>query len=137
MSTNSRAQPPPVARQRAVLIEDDDAVRRSLQLLLYARGYVVRAFGTASPFLADPRHEEIDLLVTDYRLPDGDGLGVLRAMHLAGWHGRSVLITAFPSAMLRDSARDCGFDAILEKPLRPNELANAILPAARARGRPA
>jgi len=117
-------------RLRAVLIEDDEGVRRSLQLLLHARGYDVRSYASAAPFLLDPRSDEVDLLVTDYRLPDGDALGVLRAMRRDDWRGRSVLITAFPSAMLIDSARACGFDAVLEKPLRPNELVGALTAAA-------
>jgi len=117
----------PGVRPRAVLVEDDEAVRRSLQLLLHGRGYDVRSYATAAPFLVDPRPDDTDLLVTDYRLPDGDGLGILRAMRRSGWHGRSVLITAFPSAALLDSARACGFDAVLEKPLRPNELVGALI----------
>ncbi|MFA6117943.1 MAG: response regulator [Sphingomonas sp.] len=109
-----------------MLIEDDEGVRRSLQLVLHARGYDVRAYASALPFLENLRQDEIDLLVTDYRLPDGDGLGVLRALLRDGWHGRSILVTAFPSSMLTDSAKACGFDVVLEKPLRPNELAGAI-----------
>ena len=126
MSTTVPEQPFSAQRSRAVLIEDDNAVRRSLQLLLSSRGFDVRSFGTASPFLADPQPEHTDLLVTDYRLPDGDGIGVLQAMLRAGWRGRSILITGFPSADLTESAKACGFDAVLEKPLRPNELTGAI-----------
>jgi DNA-binding response OmpR family regulator len=117
---------PTAPREQAVLIEDDEGVRRSLQLVLHARGYEVRSFASALPFLANLRAEEIDLLVTDYRLPDGDGLGVLRALRRNGWHGRSILVTAFSSPTLTASAKACGFDAVLEKPLRPNELAGAI-----------
>ncbi len=124
----SNSSPKPMTnRRRAVLVEDDEAVRRSLQLLLHAQGYDVRSYALAAPFLLDPRPDETDLLVTDFRLPDGDGLGVLRAMHRTGWAGRAVLITAYPSPTLIDSARTCGFDAILEKPLRPNELVGALV----------
>ena len=113
-------------RRRAVLVEDDEAVRRSLQLVLHARGYDVRSFASAAPLLDGFQADGIDLLVTDYRLQDGDGLGVLRALRRGGWQGRAVLITAFPSATLVDSALACGFDAVLEKPLRPNELIGAL-----------
>lgn len=113
-------------RRRAVLVEDDEAVRRSLQLVLHARGYDVRSFASAAPLLDGFQAEGIDLLVTDYRLPDGDGIGVLRALRRSGWQGRAILITAFPSPTLADSARASGFDAVLEKPLRPNELIGAL-----------
>lgn len=123
----SQSRSPIASRSRAVLIEDDEGVRRSLQLVLHARGYDVRSFASAMPFLENPREDEIDLLVTDYRLPDGDGLGVLRALLRNGWTGRSILVTGFPSPTLAASAKACGFDVVLEKPLRPNELAGAIL----------
>ena len=126
MSQLPAPQPDADPRRRAVLVEDDEPVRRSLQLVLHARGYDVRSFASAAPLLDDFQSEGIDLLVTDYRLPDGDGLGVLRALRRAGWQGRAVLITAYPSPALLDSARACGFDAILEKPLRPNELIGAL-----------
>lgn len=121
-----RSDPPIPSCPRAVLVEDDEGVRRSLQLMLHARGYEVRAYASALPFLENLRADEVDLLVTDYRLPDGDGLGVLRALRRHGWHGRSILVTGFPSSTLTDSARACGFDVVLEKPLRPNELVGAI-----------
>ena len=127
MSQLPPTSPPSDPRRRAVLVEDDEPVRRSLQLVLHARGYDVRSFASARPFLDDLRCEDMDLLVTDYRLPDGDGLGVLRAVRRAGWLGRAILITAFPSQALFDSAKACGFDAVLEKPLRPNELAGALV----------
>jgi DNA-binding response OmpR family regulator len=126
MSEQPLLRPEVEPRLRAVLVEDDEAVRRSLQLVLHARGYDVRSFASAAPLLDEFPADGIDLLVTDYRLPDGDGLGVLRALRRTGWRGRSILITAFPSSTLIDSARACGFDAVLEKPLRPNELIGAL-----------
>ncbi len=109
-----------------LLIEDDEAVRRSLQLLLHWRGYDVRSFASASPVLDGQTLGDIDILVTDYRLPDGDGIGVLRALRRSGWGGKAILITAFPSTTLTESARATGFDAVLEKPLRQHELVGAL-----------
>jgi CheY-like chemotaxis protein len=128
MSYAALPQPNPAEeRPRVVLlIEDDEAVRRSLQLLLHWRGYDVRSFGSAAPVLDGRGIDDIDILVTDYRLPDGDGLGVLRALRRSGWDGKAILITAFPSPALTESARATGFDAVLEKPLRQHELVGAL-----------
>jgi len=128
MSYGALPQPDPLDQpQRVVLlIEDDEAVRRSLQLLLHWRGYDVRSFASAGPVLAGDGMGDADILVTDYRLPDGDGIGVLRALRRSGWHGKAILITAFPSATLTESARASGFDAVLEKPLRQHELVGAL-----------
>jgi FixJ family two-component response regulator len=125
---NDHLPTPDSAEERRIvlLIEDDEAVRRSLQLLLHWRGYDVRSFPDASPVLDGHGLEDVDVLVTDYRLPDGDGIGVLRALRRSGWHGKAILITAFPSVALTESARAMGFDAVLEKPLRQHELVGAL-----------
>lgn len=116
----------PQPRPRVLLVEDDDGVRRSLHLLLHGRGFDVRSYSAAGPLLADPSIGEARCLIADYRLPDSDGFGVLRALHRIGWQGRSVLITAYPSITLRAAAEACGYDAILEKPIRQHELIGAL-----------
>jgi len=128
MSDESIPPPAPAEEHPRVvlLIEDDEAVRRSLQLLLHWRGYDVRSFASAGPVLDSDGVGEIDVLVTDYRLPDGDGIGVLRALRRSGWNGKAILITAFPSTTLTESAQAIGFDAVLEKPLRQHELVGAL-----------
>mgnify|MGYP003940942999 CR=1 FL=1 len=128
MSNGALPQPDPaVEAQRVVLlIEDDEAVRRSLQMLLHWRGYDVRSFAGAAPVLEGNMMDDADVLIADYRLPDGDGISVLRALRRADWKGKSILITAFPSPTLAEAARAAGFDAVLEKPLRQHELIRVL-----------
>lgn len=128
MSNGALPQPDPAAEaQRVVLlIEDDEAVRRSLQMLLHWRGYDVRSFAGAAPVLEGHIMDDADMLIADYRLPDGDGISVLRALRRADWKGKAILITAFPSPTLTEAARAAGFDAVLEKPLRQHELIRAL-----------
>ncbi|WP_448663374.1 response regulator [Sphingomonas sp. CJ20] len=114
------------SRPRVLLVEDDAGVRRSMHLMLHGRGYDVRSYSAAGPLLADPTIGEAKCLIADYRLPDSDGFGVLRALHRIGWEGRSILITAYPSGTLREAAMACGYDVILEKPIRQHELLGAI-----------
>lgn len=114
------------ARPRLLLIEDDDGIRRSLQLLLQGQGYDVRSFASATPALADPVSAEAQCLVIDYMLTDSDGVAVLRTLRERGWSGVAVLITAFASTEVREAARNAGFSAVLDKPFRDNELVNAL-----------
>lgn len=114
-------------RRRLMLVEDDEAVRRSLQLLLAWRGYDVLSYASAAAAISRSGEQECDVLVVDYRLPDGDGLGVLRALRRDGWSGKAILITAFPTPALFESAKACGFYTVLEKPLRQHELVGALL----------
>lgn len=113
-------------RPLLILVEDDDGVRRSLQLLLSGRGFEVRAFASASAALADPASLGARHLVADYQLPESDGVTMLAAMRARGWKGRAVLITAYPSEVLQEAARGAGFNAIVEKPLRQQDLFAAL-----------
>lgn len=100
-----------------LLVEDDPAVRRSLQLILHGSGFLVRSYGTVAASLADPNVGDVHGVIADYRLPDGDGVGLLDAMKAAGFRGNAVLITAFGSPELEARARAAGFSRMLEKPL--------------------
>ncbi len=113
-------------KRTILLVDDDDAVRRSLQLLLHWRGFDVRSFATAGTIIADTRIDDSDVLIADYRLPDGDGFGVLRALRRNGWHGKAIMITAHASDICRDAASAAGFDTVLSKPLRQHELVAAL-----------
>lgn len=112
-------------RPQLLLIEDDEEIRRTFQLLLQGHGYDVRAFAAARQAIAGD-HRQYDVMICDYRLPDGDGLDVLRQLREAGWQGRAILMTGFPDAGLRAQAQACGFETVLEKPLRARDLVAAL-----------
>jgi FixJ family two-component response regulator len=114
------------ARPQVLLAEDDPAVRRSLQLLLHGQGYDVRSYASGSALLADPKARNAVCFVADYRMPGMDGVETFVALRGDGWMGPAVLLTAFPSAELKERAHLAGFSAILEKPLHERSLADAL-----------
>ena len=111
---------------RVLLVEDDDGVRRSLQLLLEWNGFEVRAYALAASVMALGAWNDSHLLVSDYFLADGDGISLLQNLREAGWQGRAVLITAAPGPTLIERARAAGFHAVLTKPLARHELIEAL-----------
>ncbi|MCK9541304.1 MAG: response regulator [Novosphingobium sp.] len=113
-------------RPRLLLVEDDAGVRRSLQLLLHARGFDVRAYATGASLLADRLAWQACCLVADYRLDAIDGIEVLVRLRSGGWRGPAVLITAFPSDDLTRRALAHGFSQVLEKPFRERALGEAV-----------
>lgn len=111
---------------QVILVEDDDAVRRSLQLLLHWHGYDVRAYpGAATASLATDL-DRAHWLIADYRLPDGDGLEVLEALRGRGWTGRALLVTGHFEPGLAPRALAAGFHAVIQKPLRQHEVLSAL-----------
>lgn len=112
-------------RPRVLLVEDDSAVRRSIQLILQARGYDVRAFSSGALALADPSAIEAACLVTDYRMAGMSGLDLLRGLRAVGWRRPAILITAHRADSIEDMARAL-FDEILEKPLLDRRLCACV-----------
>jgi FixJ family two-component response regulator len=114
------------SRPQILLVEDDPAVRRSLQLLLRGHGYEVRAYASGTAMLADPTSAQAVGLVADYRIPGVDGLEILASLRSRDWMGPAVLITAHPSAHLSRLAEQAGYSRVLEKPLREHQLGDAL-----------
>ena len=116
----------PSQKPKILLVEDDPAVRRSLQLLFQATGYDVRAYASGATLLADDTSLDAACLVADYRMAGCDGIDTLVQLRANGWAGPAILITGFPSAGVANRARSAGFDAVFEKPLRQHALVKAI-----------
>lgn len=113
-------------RPRLLLVEDDAAVRRSLQLLLQSQGYDVRAYRTGVGLANDPEALRARCLVADLVMPEVDGLELLNDLRVAGWHGASILISGHLTDELADFARAKGFDVVLKKPISEHILMNRV-----------
>ena len=119
---NPKGKAPP----HLLLIEDDAAVRRGLQLLLQGQGYQVHSFASAEMALADRGSLAATHAVIDFAMPRCDGIDALKALRDAGWRGIAVLITGFFSDALRGRALAAGFAAVLPKPFRDDTLLDAL-----------
>jgi CheY-like chemotaxis protein len=71
---------------------------------------------------------EVDAMVCDLELPDGDGCALLtRVRRREGWHDLpAVAISGYSDAHRRRQAIDCGFDHFTLKPFRLEELTSAL-----------
>ena len=110
-----------------LLVVDDEApARTTLALLLRKRGHrVVEADGvaTATKRLAD---ELFDLVVTDLRMPDGDGLDVLQAARVLADAPEVILLTAYAEWKSAKEAIRLGALDYFEKGQEPEELYHRI-----------
>lgn len=69
---------------------------------------------------------KIDLIISDVRMPVMDGVALLKKINQAGTHKpRVIFITGFSDLSLRE-AHDMGAEAILEKPLKREELLHVM-----------
>jgi FixJ family two-component response regulator len=107
------------------IVDDDDAIRESLQLLLFAEGRNCLAFASATEFLAG-RPEEIDCLLLDIRMPVMDGLELFAQLRSEHAPYPILFITGHGDIPLAVTAIKQGAYDFLTKPFREGELAGKI-----------
>lgn len=111
---------------RTVLIVDDDpAVRSSLQFFLEIEGFVVRAYACGSDLLNDPNMPQFGCLVIDYRLPSMNGLDLLSELRRRCVKLPAILVTTDPSSSVRAQTAAAGA-VLIEKPLLNEALFEGI-----------
>jgi len=103
--------------QKVILVVDDDAaLRASLEFILGVEGYAVRVYACGRELLDDAELPNVGCLVVDQRLPDIDGLQLIEAMRDRDVQLPAILITTHPTRALRRRAEAANVP-IVEKPL--------------------
>lgn len=114
------------SRRRVLVVEDDAAVRRSLQLLLVAQGYDVRAYPSAAGLAQDPEALRADCLVADLMMPDGNAVTLLTDLRTSGWKGQAVLISGHLTNEWAERALAHGYAAAFAKPIGDSVLTKCL-----------
>jgi FixJ family two-component response regulator len=110
-----------------VLIVDDDlAVRQSLQLLVESFGLKAKTFSTADEFLGTDVPLEPSCLLLDVRLPGIDGLVLQSELKARGWDIPIIFMTGHATVPMTVKAMRAGATEFLCKPLDDGLLLEAI-----------
>jgi len=100
-----------------ILVVDDEAdFVANYQRLLCRRGYRVVSAGSRGDGLVIVEREPLALVITDLRLPDGDGLELVRAARRLPTPTPSIVVTGFASEASRMAALAAGASGYLAKP---------------------
>ena len=105
-----------------LVVEDDGAVRRSLERALPLHGFRVRAVGDGLAALSALGHERPALVVLDVGLPGPDGLRITARLRADGDPVPVLLLTARDAVMDRVAGFEAGADDYLTKPFALEEL---------------
>lgn len=98
------------------IVDDDEAVRDSLSVLLEAIGHTVRTFGLARDFLEAAPTLPVGCLIADIRMPGMDGLELQRALNEQALHFPMIVITGHGDVPLAVRAMKAGALDFIEKP---------------------
>ena len=89
----SRPQPQKAAAHVVHVVDDDDAVRRSLALLLVSFGYSTETYASAEAFLAAVGGARPGCVIVDIRMPGMDGLELQEELHRRGCTMPVIVVT--------------------------------------------
>ena len=111
------------AETRSVLIVDDDAQIRSLLAdLLKENGYATQPAKTAAEATTQIAKQRPDLVMMDVKLPDQDGLDLLKAIKREHPELDIIVMTAFGGSSSAIKAMEVGAYDYVTKPLFPDEI---------------
>jgi two-component system response regulator FixJ len=113
---------------KVYVIDDDPAMRDSLDFLLGSAGLSVRLFDSAEAFLQELPDMEAGCVVTDIRMPGIDGIELLRQLHSASSVRKLpvIIMTGHGDVPLAVEAMKLGALDFLEKPFEDERLVRMI-----------
>jgi DNA-binding response OmpR family regulator len=113
-------------RRRVLVVDDETDFLATYERLLRREGYDVVTVTSRAAGLAALAGEPPHLVISDLRLPDGDGLDVVRAAHGARDPLPVIVVTGYPSAENRRAALAAGATTFVAKPFAAAVLLAAI-----------
>ena len=108
------------------VVDDDDAVRNSLRLLLKSVGIPAVAFGSARDFLAAYDPDVPGCLVLDVRMPGMSGLELQEELNRLGAIIPVIFITGHGDIPMAVEAMQHGAFDFLQKPFRDQDLIDRV-----------
>ncbi|MEN6307036.1 MAG: response regulator [Anaerohalosphaeraceae bacterium] len=112
--------------KRVCFVDDEADVRDAVEMTLLSRGYEVRSFGGGQECLAHLEEQDCDLLISDIRMPEMDGLTLLNLVREKRPKLPVLLVTGVGDIPLAVRAMKMGAADFMEKPLRRDALLGKI-----------
>ena len=115
---------------RILIVDDEEIVGKRLLFALKSTGYEVETFVDPTAALARLAEQEFDIVVTDVRMKDVDGMQILEAVTRRSPRTRVVLITAYATIEVAREAVAKGVFDFIPKPFKVSEFLDVITRAA-------
>lgn len=109
-----------------LVMEDESSVAQGLQLVLTEEGYDVDVAVTGGSALKTLENDGIDLLLADLRLPDIDGMEVIRQVKEKKPETEVIVITGYSTVSSAVEAMKIGVHDYLAKPFTEDQIKTAV-----------
>ena len=104
------------------IIDDDEAVRESLRLLLFVNGYRSQSFDSADAFLASNALDKFEAILLDLRMPGTDGLELQQILLKRNYRTPIIFISGHGDIPVAVAAIQKGASDFLTKPFKEGDL---------------
>ena len=108
--------------KKILVVDDEPSLRELLDIMLRKDGFAVAVAATRTAAVEELARHPVDLVITDLRLPDGDGLEVLRQVKSTSPETVVIVMTAFSSTQSAVAALKLGAHDYIIKPFDVDEL---------------
>src|SRR5277367_6384315 len=115
-----------MASKRVLIVDDEENIGRSLRMILEREGYAVNVCKSVADFGKHPDASRADAYMFDMKLPDGNGIDLLKAIRQNGPSSPAIMISGHGTiADAVEAVRAGAFD-FLEKPLSRDKVLLAL-----------
>ncbi len=116
---------------RVLIVDDEESILSSLSevLQLSEKNLTIDTVGSAEEAISFFEKNEVDIVVTDLKLPKMSGLELLENVQMISPKTTSILMTAYGNSEVKELAEDSGCLAYLEKPFEIDHLISHIVEA--------
>ena len=114
------------AERRVYVVDDDEAVRNSLSVLLESKAFAVRSFASALEFLEAAPSLLTGCLIVDIRMPEMDGLELQQRLIDGSLDFPLIVITGHGDVPLAVRAMKAGAVDFIEKPFASEAILDSL-----------
>jgi len=111
---------------RILVVDDDESIRNTMTTILEDEGYIVDLAVSGSEAIKRTEETTYNVTLLDIRLPDMDGVKLLKLMKDAVPRTRKIMVTGYPSMQNTLEALNKNADAYLIKPVDIEKLLSTI-----------
>jgi len=113
-------------RARILVVDDDETIRNTVKAILEDEGYTVDLAATGNDAILKTEQESYNLALLDIRLPDMEGVELLKLMKDTIPRTRKIMVTGYPSMQNAIAALNKQADAYLVKPVNVEKLLSTV-----------
>jgi DNA-binding response OmpR family regulator len=111
---------------RILIVDDDESIRNTVKIILEDEGYSVDLASTGNEAIKMTEKTAYNVALLDIRLPDMEGVELLKLIKDNVPRTRKIMVTGYPSMQNAITALNKNADAYLVKPVDVEKLLNTV-----------